>query len=78
MAKSYALSFQRQTTIRDRSFRYNVDLAGDHMRSLDFNAKYLIRQNIRNSKKNRYLPIGFDKLSSENKGLHDIISARDD
>jgi hypothetical protein len=43
-------------------------------RSLDFNAKYLIRQNIRNSKKNRYLPISFDKLSSDNKGLHDIIS----
>jgi Primase X len=46
----------------------------NHLRSLDFNAKYLIKQNIRNSKKNRYLPISFDKLSSENKGLHDIIS----
>jgi hypothetical protein len=48
----------------------------DLLRSLDFNAKYLIRQNIRNSKKNRYLPIGFDKLSSEIKELHDIISAQ--
>jgi Primase X len=48
----------------------------DHIRSLDFNSKYLIKQNIRNSKKNQYLPISFDKLSSENKGLYDIISAR--
>jgi hypothetical protein len=46
----------------------------DRLRSLDFNAKYLIKQNVRNSKKNYYLPIGFDKLSSENKELHDIIA----
>jgi hypothetical protein len=46
----------------------------DSLRSLDFNTKHLIRQNIRNSKKTRYLPISYDKLSSENKGLHDIIS----
>jgi hypothetical protein len=45
----------------------------DRLRSLGFDVKYLIKQNIRNSKKNRYLPISFDKLSSENKGLHDII-----
>ncbi len=48
----------------------------DLLRSLDFNAKYLIRQNIRNSKKNHYLPISFDKLSSENNGLHDILSGK--
>jgi hypothetical protein len=48
----------------------------DSLRSLDFNAKYLIRQNVRNTKKNRYLPISFDKLSLDNKRLHDIISAR--
>jgi hypothetical protein len=46
----------------------------DHMRSLDFNIKYLIRQNIRNSKKNQYLPVSIDKLAAENKELHDIIS----
>jgi hypothetical protein len=44
------------------------------VKPLDFDPKYLNRQNIRNNKKNRYLPIGFDKLSSDNKGLHDIIS----
>ena len=33
----------------------------DLLRSLDFNAKYLIRQNIRNSKKNHNLPISFGK-----------------
>jgi hypothetical protein len=46
----------------------------DHMRSLDFNVKYLIRQNIRNSKKNQYLPVSFDKLAAENKESHYIIS----
>jgi hypothetical protein len=46
----------------------------DHMRSLDFNIKYLTRQNIRNSKKNQYLPVSIDILAAENKELHDIIS----
>ena len=46
----------------------------DRMRSLDYNVKYLIRQNIRNSKKNQYLPVSFDKLAAENKELYDIIS----
>jgi hypothetical protein len=46
----------------------------DSLRPLDFNAKYLIKQNIRNSNKNHYLPISFDKLSSDNNGLHDILS----
>ena len=46
----------------------------DRMRSIDYNVKYLIRQNIRNSNKNQYLPVSFDKLAAENKELHDIIS----
>lgn len=48
----------------------------DETRALDFNSKYLIRQNIKNSKRHRYLPISFDKLSSENQGLYDIITER--
>jgi Primase X len=46
----------------------------DEMAALDFNADYLIRQNIRNSKRHRYLPISFNRLSSENHGLYEIIS----
>jgi hypothetical protein len=44
------------------------------LRPLDFNPNYLIRQNIRNSNKNRYLPISFEKLRTENNELYDIIS----
>ena len=47
------------------------------VRPLDFNSKYLIRQNIKNSKHtHRYLPIGFSKLSSENQELFNIISEK--
>ena len=46
------------------------------VRPLDFNSKYLIRQNINNCKKHRYLPIGFNKLSSENQELFNIISEK--
>ena len=46
----------------------------DLLRRLDFNAKYLMKQNMRNSKKSRYLPISFNKLSFENKGLFDVVS----
>jgi hypothetical protein len=44
------------------------------LRPLDFNPNYLIQQNIRNRSKNRYLPISFEKLRTENTGLSDIIS----
>jgi hypothetical protein len=46
----------------------------NELRSLDFNADYLIKQNIRNSKKQRFLPISFNNLLSENRTLYDIIS----
>ncbi|MGB7881413.1 MAG: DNA primase noncatalytic subunit PriX [Nitrososphaeraceae archaeon] len=46
----------------------------DEMRILDFNSKYLIRQNIKNCKMHGYLPISFNRLSSENHGLYEIIS----
>lgn len=46
----------------------------DLERSLDFNADYLIRQNIRSSKKCRYLPISYSNLMSENKELFEVIS----
>ena len=46
----------------------------DEMRVLDFNSKYLIRQNIKNCKMHGYLPISFNRLSSENYGLYEIIS----
>ncbi len=43
------------------------------LRPLDFKPNYLIRQNIRNSNKNRYLPISFERLRTENNKLYDII-----
>ena len=43
------------------------------MRTLDFNMQYLIKQNTRNSRKCRYLPISFHNLKSENQGLYEII-----
>jgi hypothetical protein len=46
----------------------------DETRALDFNSKYLIRQNIKNRKRHSYLPISFNRLSSENHGLYEIIS----
>ena len=45
----------------------------DVMRALDFKCKYLIKQNIRNSRKCRYLPISFHNLKSENQGLYNTI-----
>ena len=48
----------------------------DETRALDFNVEYSIRQNIKNSKRHRYLPIGINKLGSENYELYKII--RDD
>jgi Primase X len=44
------------------------------LRSLDFNPNYLIRQNITNGNKHRYLPISFEKLRTENNELYNIIS----
>lgn len=44
------------------------------MRALDFNKQYLIKQNIRNGRKCRYLPISFHNLKSENQGLYNILS----
>jgi non-catalytic primase subunit PriX-like protein len=44
------------------------------LRPLDFNPNYLIRQNVTNRSKYRYLPISFEKLRTENNGLYDIIS----
>ena len=44
------------------------------VRPLEFNSRYLIRQNIRNRRRNCYLPIRIHKLSSENKVLYDIIT----
>ena len=46
----------------------------DAIRTLDFNMQCLIKQNTRNSRKCRYLPISFHKLKSENQGLYEIIS----
>jgi len=43
------------------------------MRTLDFNMQYLIKQNIRNRRKYRYLPISFHNLKSENQGLYNTI-----
>ena len=48
----------------------------DVMRTLDFNMQYLIKQNTRNSKRHRYLPISFNKLNSENQGLYNVIIER--
>ena len=44
------------------------------MRTVDFNMQYLIKQNTRNSRKRRYLPISFHNLKSENQELYEIIS----
>jgi hypothetical protein len=41
--------------------------------SLDFNANYLIKQNIQGSKKVRYLPISYNKLHSESNVLYNTI-----
>lgn len=46
----------------------------DTIRALDFNALYLIRQNLRNSKRHKYLPISFNKLQSENPDLYNTIT----
>lgn len=43
------------------------------MRTLNFNMQYLIKQNTRNSRKRRYLPISFHNLKSENQGLYSTI-----
>jgi hypothetical protein len=44
------------------------------IRPIDFNSKYLLRQNIRNREKNHYLPMSFHKLSSDNPEFYDTIS----
>ena len=46
----------------------------DLLKSLDFNAKYLIKQNMRNSNRHKFLPISFNKLRSDNQGLYIIVS----
>lgn len=46
----------------------------DTLRSLDFNANRLIKQNMRSSKSRRYLPISHTKLSSENSELYNAIT----
>jgi Primase X len=43
------------------------------LRPLDFNSQYLISQNIRNRKRNHYLPISFCNLKFDNRQLHDKI-----
>jgi hypothetical protein len=43
------------------------------MRALDFNMQYLIKQNIRNGRKCRYLPISFCNLKSENQELYNVL-----
>jgi hypothetical protein len=45
----------------------------DVMRALDFNMQYLIKQNTRNSRKCKYLPISFRNLKSENQGLYNTM-----
>jgi Primase X len=44
------------------------------IRALDFRIEYLVKQNIRNSRKCKYLPISFHNLESENQGLYNILS----
>jgi len=44
------------------------------LRSLDFNGSRLIKQNICSSKNRRYLPISYNKLSSENNELCNAIT----
>jgi hypothetical protein len=46
----------------------------DKLRPLDFKPDNLIRMNIRNSNKGKYLPISFEKLKTENNELYNIIS----
>jgi hypothetical protein len=46
----------------------------NEVRKLDFSPQLLTRQDIRNAKNHRYLPISFSKLSSENQELFNIIS----
>jgi hypothetical protein len=43
------------------------------LRPLDFNSKYLVKQNIRNRYRNRYLPINTLKLSVDNPELYAIL-----
>jgi hypothetical protein len=46
------------------------------IRKLDFSPQLLTKQNIRNAKNHRYLPISYSKLSSENQELFNIISKK--
>jgi len=44
------------------------------LKTLDFNPKYVIRQNLKNGKGYKFYPISFDKLSYQNNELYNIIS----
>jgi hypothetical protein len=44
------------------------------LKALDFNPKYVIRQNLKNDKGHKFYPISFDKLSYQNNELYNIIS----
>jgi hypothetical protein len=43
-------------------------------RKLDFKPDYLIKYNLNNAKRIRYLPIGLDKLKEENSDLYQIVN----
>jgi Primase X len=44
------------------------------LRQIDFNPNYVVRYNINNVKKTRYLPISLDKLKMENSRLHNLVT----
>jgi hypothetical protein len=44
------------------------------LKQLDFSPNYIVRYNINNAKKTRYLPISLDKLKMENSRLHNLVA----
>jgi hypothetical protein len=44
------------------------------VRALDFSSKYLLRHNIRNRSKNRYLPIGYHNLMADNYDFYVVLA----
>lgn len=69
----YLFNFKKLSDINGTNIIQDWLNKCDETRALDFNAEYSIRQNIKNSKRHRYLPISFNKLSSENYELYKII-----
>ena len=69
----YLFNFKKLSDINGTNIIQDWLNKCDETRALDFNAEYSIRQNIRNGKRYRYLPIGFNKLRSENYELYKII-----